>query len=176
MLYEVDNYNDLVERLNINLPRVPRGSEEEVKTIKSEINDIIKKIKELAVYSNTDEIKDSIISTRPIIEIMIDIILEFTNRVNNYKTNNNSFEFNDIAIMAINILKDNIDIREELKDYFKEIMIDEYQDTNDLQEEFISMISNHNVYMVGDIKQDLEMLILIYLKINMILIVIVLLI
>ena len=34
-------------------------------------------------------------------------------------------------------------------------MIDEYQDTNDIQETFISMISNHNVYMVGDIKQSI---------------------
>ena len=41
-------------------------------------------------------------------------------------------------------------------------MIDEYQDTNDVQEEFIAYISNNNVYI------DLEMLIHIYLKINMI--------
>ena len=34
-------------------------------------------------------------------------------------------------------------------------MIDEYQDTNDLQEEFISLIENNNVYMVGDIKQSI---------------------
>ncbi len=34
-------------------------------------------------------------------------------------------------------------------------MIDEYQDTNDIQEEFISYIQNNNVYMVGDIKQSI---------------------
>src|SRR5574344_1191977 len=34
-------------------------------------------------------------------------------------------------------------------------MVDEYQDTSDLQEEFISLISNNNVYMVGDIKQSI---------------------
>lgn len=34
-------------------------------------------------------------------------------------------------------------------------MIDEYQDTNDLQEMFVSEIENHNVYMVGDIKQSI---------------------
>ena len=34
-------------------------------------------------------------------------------------------------------------------------MIDEYQDTNNVQEEFISLISNNNVYMVGDIKQSI---------------------
>ena len=39
--------------------------------------------------------------------------------------------------------------------YFNEIMIDEYQDTSDLQEEFIGQIENNNVYMVGDIKQSI---------------------
>ena len=34
-------------------------------------------------------------------------------------------------------------------------MIDEYQDTNDIQETFISYIENNNVYMVGDIKQSI---------------------
>ena len=57
--------------------------------------------------------------------------------------------------MAISIVKDNEDIRLELKDKFNEIMIDEYQDTNDLQETFIKLLENDNVYMVGDIKQSI---------------------
>ncbi len=57
--------------------------------------------------------------------------------------------------MAIKLLKENEQIREEVKNSFKEICIDEYQDTNDLQEEFISLIQNNNVYMVGDIKQSI---------------------
>ena len=48
--------------------------------------------------------------------------------------------------MGIKILKENKNICDELKDSFKEIMIDEYQDTSDLQEEFISLIANNNVY------------------------------
>ena len=34
-------------------------------------------------------------------------------------------------------------------------MVDEYQDTSDTQEKFISLISSNNVYMVGDIKQSI---------------------
>ena len=36
-----------------------------------------------------------------------------------------------------------------------EIMIDEYQDTNDLQEDFISLIAKDNLFMVGDMKQSI---------------------
>ena len=57
--------------------------------------------------------------------------------------------------MSIKILKENPSIREELKNSFDEIMVDEYQDTSDIQEEFINLISNNNVYMVGDIKQSI---------------------
>ena len=57
--------------------------------------------------------------------------------------------------MAINIVKNNPYIQTELRNSFQEIMIDEYQDTSDLQEEFISLIEKNNVYMVGDIKQSI---------------------
>lgn len=154
-LYCIDSYNDLITKLNIKMPNAPRGSDEGLKKLKSEISDIIKEIKELAIYENEEEILNSIKSTYSTVKIIIELIQEFTNRIMKYKQENNSYEFNDIAILAIKVVKENKEVQDELKNYFKEIMIDEYQDTNDLQEEFIGMISNHNVYMVGDIKQSI---------------------
>ena len=61
----------------------------------------------------------------------------------------------DVAKLSIKLLKDNENIRNEIKNSLNEIMVDEYQDTNDIQETFISLISNNNVYMVGDIKQSI---------------------
>ena len=57
--------------------------------------------------------------------------------------------------MAIKVVRDNENVRNELREYFNEIMVDEYQDTSSIQEEFIGLISNNNVYMVGDIKQSI---------------------
>ena len=65
------------------------------------------------------------------------------------------FNFIDIARLAIKVVMDNPDVKEELTDTFQEILVDEYQDTSDLQELFISLISKNNVYMVGDIKQSI---------------------
>ena len=42
-----------------------------------------------------------------------------------------------------------------VKKEFKYIMVDEYQDTNDIQEEFIKKLENNNVFMVGDVKQSI---------------------
>lgn len=155
MLYESSCYDDLVSRLNLKLPSVPRGSCSEVKNLKGQVSDIVKEIKALAVYKDSDEIRDAIYATRDTVQVIISIILEFTKRISDYKRSCDFYEFNDIAIMAIDILKNNSDVRDEIRNSFNEIMIDEYQDTNDLQEEFISMISSHNVYMVGDIKQSI---------------------
>ncbi len=155
LIYNYSNYDDLVTRLNVNMPRVPNGSSDELKDLKSRISDIVKEIKALCCYSSVNDIRDTINMTRDTVKVIIDIILEFSKRVSVFKKENNYYEFHDIAIMAINILKEYKDVREEIADSFKEIMIDEYQDTNDLQEEFISLISRNNVYMVGDIKQSI---------------------
>lgn len=154
LLEEMD-YDQIVSRLNVRLPNAPRGSCQELKDLKSEISGLLKDVKGLMVYDNVVELKKSIYLTQNTIEIIIQLLLKYWDLVDRYKRECNCYEFNDIAIMAINILKNNKDVRDELYNSFNEIMIDEYQDTNDLQEEFISMISNHNVYMVGDIKQSI---------------------
>ena len=154
-LYECYSYDELVYRVQLRLPNVPRGSSIEVKTLKQEISDCFKEMKKLVKFHDIGEIKDSIMNTYSFVKVIIDIILKFTDRVMDYKYKYHSFEFNDIAVMAIDIVRNYDDVRLELKNQFQEIMIDEYQDTNDLQEEFISFISKNNTYMVGDIKQSI---------------------
>ena len=148
------NYDEIKMYLNIKLPQLPRGCEEEAKIEKEKLSKSIKDIISLCPYNDKKEIYNSIISTKNITNIICKIIIKLHNRVMEYKKNNDVYEFNDIAIMSIKIL-DNKEVCEELKYHFKEILVDEYQDTNDLQEAFISKIENNDVYMVGDIKQSI---------------------
>ena len=155
LLLNSRTYQEVKSNLDVKLPILPRNCDEIVKKIKEGISKNIKELKELCVYIDNDDIKQTILSTKSYIQIICKIILELDNRINKFKEENDIFEFNDIAKMAIRILKENEEVRCELKYYFNEILVDEYQDTNDLQEEFISLISNNNVYMVGDIKQSI---------------------
>ncbi len=161
-LYEVINallnseiYLDIKNNSILKLPPLPRGSLDEAKKIKDKLNKKIKSINELCNYDSVDKIKETILKTEDYVKVIIDIILELTKKINFYKRQNDLYEFNDIALLAIKIVKENDNVALELKNNFKEIMIDEYQDTNDLQEEFIKYISSNNVYMVGDIKQSI---------------------
>ena len=154
-LLNSNTYDEIKINSNLKLPPLPRGSQEETKKIKDKLNKKIKSINELCSYENIDNIKDTILKTKDYIKVIIEVILNLTKKINYYKYQNDMYEFNDIALLAIKIVKENPDIALELKNSFKEIMIDEYQDTNDLQEEFIRYISSNNVYMVGDIKQSI---------------------
>lgn len=154
-LLNVNNYDGVVSSLDIKMPSLPRGSSDEVKNIKSSIGDIIKEIKSLVIYDSSCEIRKVINSTYNNISIIISILLEFDKRFMDYKEKNNMYSFSDISRMAIKIVEENSDVRVELTNRFQEIMVDEYQDTNDVQEYFISLISKNNVYMVGDIKQSI---------------------
>ena len=83
------------------------------------------------------------------------VLLPSIEEIERFKKDTNYFTFSDIAKIAINILKNHEDIRLELKNKYKLIMIDETQDTSSSQEEFINLIANNNVFSVGDIKQSI---------------------
>jgi ATP-dependent helicase/nuclease subunit A len=99
--------------------------------------------------------KEEILSTKSSVKVIIDIIKELDKELTLYKQEHELYNFTDIARLAIKVVDENEDIKEELTNSFNEILVDEYQDTSDTQEKFISLISNNNVYMVGDIKQSI---------------------
>ena len=153
-LFENNNYDGYTIFKNITPVRFI-GVEETGLNLKNDIKDKISEITELLRFKDESEIKESIIATKPYTEVIIEIIKELNKEINIYKQKYQVFEFNDISHMAIDIVKNNLTIREEIKNYFNEIMVDEYQDTSSIQEAFINYIENNNVYMVGDIKQSI---------------------
>ena len=154
-LYNSNTYNEIKENIETKLPRLPSNTEEEAKNIKKELTKEIKALEELTKYENIKEIKETIFKTKDYASIITEILLELNNKLKEFKNRNNIYEFIDISNMAINLLKENKEVRELLKENYYEILIDEYQDTNDLQEMFVSLIEKNNVYMVGDIKQSI---------------------
>ena len=153
-LLDSDDYISIKDNINIKLPQA-RGVSDTTKEYKEKIKKAIDSIKDLTIYKDTIEIKNSILKTKPYVSCIIKIIKALDIKVQNYKEIYNYYEYSDIANLAIKLVKENSQIREEIKNNLNEILIDEYQDTNDVQEEFISYISNNNVYMVGDIKQSI---------------------
>ena len=99
-----------------------------------------------------------------ILKEFADIIIKFGKRYEEAKKDKNIIDFNDIEHYALNLLveKDEegnfvpTDIAKQYKEKFEEIAIDEYQDSNLVQEYILTTISRgNNIFMVGDVKQSI---------------------
>lgn len=155
-LFSATNYDEVANIGKVAKLALKRNGDEQLKKYKLYIDEIGNSINEKIVdYSDKKSIYDGIISTKEVAEAMVDILLKLDEKVKEYKRKYEVFEFTDIAQMALMIIQNNEEVVEKLKHQFYEILIDEYQDTNDLQEAFIEKIANQNVYMVGDIKQSI---------------------
>lgn len=138
------------------MPSLPKGSEDEVKDLKKMVTENIKKFQGTYLhYATKEAMKLDVLKSKETVLLILKINKLLYERIMQYKIKNNYFEFIDVAKMAISLVKNNLEVRQEARDSFNEILIDEYQDTSDLQEEFMSYIAKDNLYMVGDIKQSI---------------------
>lgn len=148
-------YDEMVEHFTTSLPRVNKNYSEEAKEIKSKLSDTLKALKPYFIYESEEQIREEILSTKPSVCVIISILQELRKRVELCKKEEELYTFTDIFKLAIFLVEKYPTVRKDISESFCEIMIDEYQDNNDLQEIFIDFIAHDNVYMVGDIKQSI---------------------
>ena len=156
-LFQSNTYNEIKESASICEPtgsRLPKGTSDKAKKLNKKIKDQIDDLKKCTIQSE-EEIKQEICDTKEYSDCLLELAQELNSRLMKFKKGNNLYSFSDIFRMSIDLVNDHEEIRKEIAEGFEEILIDEYQDTNDLQEEFISRIAHDNVYMVGDIKQSI---------------------
>ena len=169
-LQDLQNYNSwdelYIKLLNFNFSKWPVDKKvtNDLKEDSKEIRDKVKKqIKEktakLLSCSQKQAVKDLKIIT-PILEKLANLVTEFTKNFAEKKKEKNCIDFNDIEHFALKILLDEnnnpTEVAKKYKEKFEEIAIDEYQDSNLVQEAILTSISKgNNIFMVGDVKQSI---------------------
>lgn len=135
--------------------KIYNKADDEVKEVWKKLRDQFNTIKNTLKIKSYEDLIKEVTYIKDDVSIIATIILKLNQRLEQFMKDNNIFSFNVIAKMGIKLLQAFPEVAETLKHEFTEIMIDEYQDTSDLQEIFMSYIANNNVYMVGDIKQSI---------------------
>ena len=138
-----------------------------IKLDSAEARDSFKKFIEksnngIMCVSSVDYIND-IKYMQPMMKALSDVVKEFNAALLEEKKNNNLYSFDDIPHFALRILlhdKDNLlasDIALQLCDEYAEVLIDEYQDTNLIQDAIFTLITDNRkkLFVVGDIKQSI---------------------
>ena len=115
-------------------------------------------------YNNSTFINDQFEMLFPLIELFVNILVEFDDKVFEAYCEQNVFTFHNTEHLALRLLckeeNGNITVSEngtELLEQYSEVMVDEYQDTNDLQDMLFYVLSNYEkkLFVVGDVKQSI---------------------
>lgn len=164
------NWDAIYQNLsNIKFERWPtdKKCEVEYKAEAKEIRDIVSKkikenISEYFIYNN-EQIKENLNYMYYVLKNMQELIISFSNRFAKVKKERNLIDFNDIEHFALKICVKKeygkivpTEAAKKIQQKFEEILIDEYQDSNDVQENILKSISKgNNIFMVGDVKQSI---------------------
>lgn len=124
------------------------------KSLQELTRDLIAKAK--TIDYDIDSNYDLLLSLKDDISLIFEIINKLNQKLDLYKESNNAYTFSDISYKALKLLTEEKydDIASEIKERFKYILVDEYQDTNDIQELFLNKLSEKaTLFCVGDAKQ-----------------------
>ena len=137
---------------------------DKAKEERDEIKKNLKKFQEKIFIYNSCQANKDIYEMYKILNSIKNIVLLFSNEYSRAKLERNIIDFNDIEHLALNILvkKENngnykpSDVAKIYQEKFEEIAIDEYQDSNLVQEYILNSVSKgNNIFMVGDVKQSI---------------------
>ena len=143
--------------------KIQSSIKDEAKEKRDKINKKFKGIKDkIFIYTSKEAIQD-LQEVYEILKLLKKVVLEFEETYGKVKLERNVIDFNDIEHLALKILLKEEDgkyvpteVAKKYKDKFEEIAIDEYQDSNMVQEYILTSISKgNNIFMVGDVKQSI---------------------
>lgn len=142
-------------------------SRETVKALRDQVKKLLKELREQYFFCDLQETMEHMKRAGVPVKVLIDLTIQFLDTFSQKKREKNILDFSDLEHFALEILVchsqegDTLTAAaQELAEGFEEIMIDEYQDSNYVQELLMNSVSGlyqgkHNIFMVGDVKQSI---------------------
>ena len=150
-----DRFNKLGEEVDPSL-------QAEFKSLGSQNKDDLKAMQAAVFTVPEATLQEQFKAQYPIIKGLVELTIAFHKAYRDMKQEQGIMDFSDLEHLCLALLVEPgteddpqpSDVAKELQDTFKEIMVDEYQDTNGVQETIINLISRvDNRFYVGDVKQ-----------------------
>lgn len=150
---------------NFSAPRKPSKSkkasvdesvfDEKLEWGKEVIKSVYKDFGEDLIHKEYDKIVEDMSLAKQNLDRVVGLCDEVEEAYAKLKKDRNSVDFNDLEFLMLKILEDE-KILNELKEHYKFVFFDEYQDINEKQELILSKLtSGDNYYMIGDVKQSI---------------------
>lgn len=173
-----DDFEKLYELLpNINFKRLKtcKGDEydpvllEKATDARNQAKKQLEKLKDEYFMRSPAQHLKSLAEMKPVVETLVELVIQFGQRFEKAKQEKSIVDFSDLEHYCLRILAEqdaegNLIETEAAKYYqqqFEEVLVDEYQDTNLVQETILKLVSkgehaaDGNLFMVGDVKQSI---------------------
>ena len=153
------NYNDfrfgIQSAAHAIVPTSPEKTDEEYKALRAQSQDIENQL--LSVLFTEHQFLSDLKDLEPYVEKVVEMVKDYRQAYAAIKEEECVIDFDDMEHFALAILQcQNHTIANRYRDQFQEIMVDEFQDSNDIQNELVKLICRKdNVFRVGDIKQSI---------------------
>lgn len=137
------------------------------KSLRDSVKKLVTGIKDAYFVRTPARLLTEIRLMAPMMHTLIELVIEFGHRYRTVKSEKGIVDFSDLEHFALDILTNRegdvlvpSDIAMDYRSKFKEVLVDEYQDTNLLQEAIVQFVksgteSDGNLFMVGDVKQSI---------------------
>lgn len=166
LLNSVTDWDKFCERLKTvefstfsggrNLPPDVVPVKENLKNIRDNYKEKILNLRDKIFTNTTAEIVSEMQSLAESVRQLVQVTIDFDNAFAAAKRDKNIIDFSDMEHLALKIFNENPAAAESYRNKFQVVMVDEYQDTNGVQEEIISkIVSPQNFFAVGDVKQSI---------------------
>lgn len=141
------------------------AKKERVQKLRNEVKNSMKKAVEQFFFQSPEQMIADMKKNQPVADMLIEVTLAFMRKFAEKKREKNMMDFNDLEHFALQILVEDASGKPsktalELRKNYTEIMVDEYQDSNYVQETILKSVSKeseniYNIFMVGDVKQSI---------------------
>lgn len=140
---------------------------EQAKALRATVKEILGKLQKDYFFASREELSEDLSSVGETLQALVRLTLDFMKRYQERKQEKNLLDFSDLEHLALSVLvyKENgetlpTEAARALAKRYDEIMIDEYQDSNLIQEYVLKSVSGEwddapNLFMVGDVKQSI---------------------
>lgn len=140
-----------------------KDAQEEVKAVRSLIKDKLKRLCESGFNASESEITEDFSKLYPLFKYLSGMVCEFDSHYSQKKKEKGLLDFNDLEHYCLKVLLEEgrpTAAARELREKYEEILVDEYQDSNLIQELILGTVSGnqdgrYNLFMVGDVKQSI---------------------
>lgn len=137
---------------------------EQIKSVRDETKKYVNTLVKSYFYASWEDILEDLVKCRSHVQVLLGLTRSYMEQFAADKRRENIVDFSDMEHFALQILVDEdgnpTDVARLYQDFYQQVMIDEYQDSNEVQEMLLSVVSRSggthpDRFMVGDMKQSI---------------------